>query len=124
MFFQPKETWTHEFVCLALKGQTRAPLRILPADKFQLQAAGLGRWKICLFSKANFSEFLEKLEEEFPKLRSGVGFVLMRTGHQWNRCLATTTPPAGGYSVPFMIFEGLLRIGPGRSHGLYKTFTT
>lgn len=77
-----------------------------------------------MYSKANFSEFLEKLEEEFPKLRTGVGFVLMRTGHQWNSCLATTTPPAGGYSVPFMIFEGLLRIGPGRSHGLYKTFTT
>ena len=98
-FFQPKETWTHEFFCLALKGQTRAPLR---AEKFQLQAAGLGRRKICFHSKAKFSEFREKLEEEFPKLKSGGGFVLMRTGHQGNSCLATITPPASGYSVPFL----------------------
>ena len=115
MFFQPKETWTHEFFCLALKGQTRAPLR---AEKFQLQAAGLGRRKICFHSKVKFSEFREKLEEEFPKLKSGGGFVLMRTGHQGNSCHNNTTSKW----LFCAIFEGLLRIGP--SHGLYKTSTT
>ncbi|PFX16398.1 hypothetical protein AWC38_SpisGene19330 [Stylophora pistillata] len=92
VFFQPKETWKHdELFCLALKGQTRAPLR---AEKLELQATGLGRRKVCFHSKAKSSESLEKLEEEFPKLMSGDGFVLMRTGHQGNSCLSTISPPA------------------------------
>ena len=51
VFFQPKETWTHEFFCLAQKGQERVPTK---SDKFELQAAGLGRKKICFHSKAKF----------------------------------------------------------------------
>lgn len=99
VFFQPKETWTHEFFCLAQKIQDRVPSR---AGKFELQAAGLGCRKICFHSKANFVEFSKKLEEEYPKLKSGGGFVLLRTGVQGNSCLATITPPGSGYSVPFL----------------------
>lgn len=40
--FQPKETWTHEFFCLAAKDQSRAPTR---AAKFALQQAGLVQTK-------------------------------------------------------------------------------
>lgn len=99
VFFQPKETWTHDFFCLAQKGQERVPAK---SEKFQLQAAGLGRRKICFHSKAKFAELREKLEEEFPKLKTGGGFVLMRSGHLGNSCLATIIPPASGYTVPFL----------------------
>ena len=99
-FFQPKETWTHDFFCLASKEQVRAPSR---AEKFDLQQAGLGRKKICFHSKAKFPELPKKLEEEYPKLSQGGGFELMRTGHQGsNTTLATIIPPASGYSVPFL----------------------
>lgn len=54
IFFQPKETWTHEFFCLARKGQNRVPSR---AEKFELQAGSLGRRKICFHSKAKFTKF-------------------------------------------------------------------
>ena len=98
--FQPKETWTHKFFCLAAKDQSRAPTR---AAKFALQQAGLGRRKICFHNKAKFAEFRQKLEEAFPKLCEGGGFEIMRTGHQGsNSSLTTITPPASGYSVPFL----------------------
>lgn len=99
-FFQPKETWTHDFFCLASKEQVRAPSR---AEKFDLQEAGLGRKKICFHSKAKFPELCKKLEEEYPKLSQGGGFEIMRTGHQGsNTILTTITPPASGYSVHFL----------------------
>ena len=99
-FFQPKETWTHDFFCLASKEQVRAPSR---AEKFDLQQAGLGRKKICFHPKAKFAELRKKLEEEYPKLSQGGGFELMRTGHQGsNTTLTTIIPPASGYSVPFL----------------------
>ena len=72
-FFQPKETWTHDFFCLASKKQVRAPSR---AEKFDLQEAGLGRKKICFHSKAKFPELRKKLEEEYPKLSQGGRFEL------------------------------------------------
>ena len=99
-FFQPKETWTHNFFCLASKEQVRAPSR---AEKFDLQQAGLGRKEICFHSKAKFPELCKKLEEEYPKLSQGGGFELMRTDHQGsNTTLTTIIPPASGYSVPFL----------------------
>ena len=62
-----------------------------------------GRRKICFHNKAKFAEFRQKLEEAFPKLCEGGGFEIMRTGHQGsNSSLTTITPPASGYSVPFL----------------------
>ena len=106
LFFQPKETWTHEFFCLALKNREITPSR---AEKNGLQGCGLGRKKICFHSKAQFAGFQEKLEEEYPKLKAGGGFVIMRSGNKGsNNRLAMIPPPASGYSVPFLRdFSGL-----------------
>ena len=99
LFFQPKETWTHEFFCLALKNQERVPSR---AEKMELQDCGLGRKKIVFHSNAQFPAFRKKIEEEFSKLESGGGFVIMRTGHKGSNTLLAKIPsPANGYSVPF-----------------------
>ena len=99
-FFQPKETWTHDFFCLASKEQVRAPSK---AERFELQEAGLGRKKICFHSKAKFLEIRRNLEEEYPKLSQGGGFELMRTGHQGSTTTLTTIiPSASEYSVLFL----------------------
>ena len=42
-FFIPKETWTHEFFCLADCTTETVPSRV---EKFELQSSGLGRRKI------------------------------------------------------------------------------
>ena len=99
-FFKIKETWTHDFFCLAAKDEEGVPSR---AEKFDLQHCGLGRRKVCFHSKATFTDFRRKLEEEYPKLKEGGGFELMRTGHQGsNTVLTTIIPPPSGYSVPFL----------------------
>ena len=74
MFFK-RDTWTHEFFCLADKEQMAVSSR---SFKIQLQQAGLGRKKIWFNSKANATEVKTKLEESYPKLRgdlckSGLG---------------------------------------------------
>lgn len=55
-FFKIKETWTHDFFCLAAKDQERVPTR---AEKFDLQQCGLGRIKVCFHSKASLLTFAE-----------------------------------------------------------------
>lgn len=87
------------YFCLEQKGQERIPSK---SEIFELQAAGLGKRKICFHSKAKFAELREKLEEEFLKLKAGGGFVLMRSSHLGNSCLATIIPPASEYTVPFL----------------------
>ena len=70
-FFNIKETWTHDFFYLATKDEERVPTR---AEKFDLQQCGLGRRKVCFYSKATFTGFCRKLQEEYPKLKEGGGF--------------------------------------------------
>ena len=41
-YFKPKETWTHDFFCLASPQQDQVPVK---SQKLELQAAGLGRKK-------------------------------------------------------------------------------
>ena len=55
-----RETWTHEFSCLADKSQAVAPNK---AMKYTLQLAGLGRKKVCFSMKGNAAEVKAKLEE-------------------------------------------------------------
>ena len=93
-----RETWTHEFFCLADRNQTVAPGK---GQKERLQDAGLGRKKICFHYKATSGEVKAKLEETFPKLREGGGFDILRRGPTAND-LTLIRPPASGYSVPFL----------------------
>ena len=81
------------------KIRKRVPSR---AEKFELQECGLGRKKICFHSKAKYVDLRGKLEEEFRKLKTGGGFVLMGTGHKGsNSLLSMIAPPPASYSVPF-----------------------
>lgn len=96
--YKVKETWTHEFFCLADSGCSSVPSR---AVKFQLQSAGLGRKKIIFGWKDNPFTFKAKLEEIFPRLVDGGGFEILRSGVNV-QSLVLIPPPAAGYSVPFL----------------------
>ena len=96
--FVIKETWTHDFFCLANHRQEQVPSR---AEKFQLQDEGLGRKTIVLNRRDQAIAFVEKLESIYPKLKEGSGFELLRSRPS-NKDLVVITPPASGYSVPFL----------------------
>ena len=76
--FKLRETWTHTF-CLANREQIVAPSVVLKAS---LQQVGLGRKKICFNWKATAADVKTKLEEVYPKLKSGysVPFLQDTTG--------------------------------------------
>jgi len=96
--FVVKETWTHDFICLANHCQSHVPSR---SEKFQLQDAGLGRKTIVFHRKDQPLAFAEKVESVYPKLKDAGGFELLRSGPS-NKDLVVITPPASGYSVAFL----------------------
>ena len=93
-----KETWTHDFFCLASASSECVPQR---PEKMALQNARLGQKKVVLSSKGSFVDVKEKLESVYPKLKDAGGFELLRMGSP-NAKLFLINPPAGGYSVPFL----------------------
>ena len=95
MFFSPKETWTHEFICIADKHGNQIPSRI---EKFDLQDIGLGRKRITFNRSDNNARFCEKVQESYPKLAAAGGFEVMRRGRSAKE-LVVITPPARGYDV-------------------------
>ena len=98
MFFK-RDTWTHEFFCVADKERMTVPSRSL---KSQLQQAGLGRKKVCFNGRANATEVKPKLEEIYPKLIAGGGFEILRRGPSPSELSVIPPPPNSGYSVPFL----------------------
>ena len=72
--FVVKETWTHDFFCLADCVDHQQPTR---AEKFQLQAAGLGRKTVIFNRKDGPLAFVEKLESVFPKLKGAGGLCIV-----------------------------------------------
>lgn len=95
--YKVKETWTHDFFCLSNPEQEIVPNK---GEKIRLQETGLGRKKIVFGSKDGAKEMKSKLESTYPKLVEGGGFEILRTGSKND--LVLTSPPAAGYSVPFL----------------------
>ena len=91
--------WEHEFVCLALPGQTIPPS---PMEKAELINAGLGPKKISLFEYGEAWEFHSELLGAFPQLASAGGYELMRTLPNNNRQLCLIPPQCGGYTVQYL----------------------
>lgn len=95
--FLMKETWTHDFFCLADHLEQQQPPRV---QKFTLQDAGLGRKTIVFNRNDQASAFMEKIESVYPKLENAGGFELLWSGPF--KDLVVITPPPSGYSVPFL----------------------
>ena len=98
-FFIPKETWTHEFFCLAETDTDRIPNR---QKKFILQSAGLGRKKLVFGSKDTANLIQEKLENAFSKLSHGGGFEILRSGATVKELVIIRPPANVDYAVPFL----------------------
>ena len=100
-FYVPKETWTHEFFCLA---DCEAESTLSRSEKLELQLAGLGRKKIVFGCRDNAVKVKEKLEQAYPKLDKGGGFEILRSGLSTSvRGLCVLKPSAAtGYSVNFL----------------------
>ena len=98
--FVVKETWTHEFFCLADHLQNKQRSRT-NQEKFQLPEAGLGRKSVVFHRKDQALAFVEKLESVYPKLNEAGGFEILRSGPS-NKDLVVINPPASGHSVLFL----------------------
>ena len=75
--YKPKDTWTHEFVCLRDPNQAVVPNK---AQQLELQLAGLGRKKVTFGNKDGPLQVKEKLEKIYPKLKDAGGFEILRSG--------------------------------------------
>jgi hypothetical protein len=113
--FVPKETWTHDFYTLSSTTQLFSPGR---EESDTLLSAGLGRRKlVCPNKNASHSEFQKFLESEFPRLKAGGGFELLRAvgGGGGKRRLQAIPPGPEGYNIPYIrgvIGAGVVFIRP------------
>ena len=74
---EDKPAWRHKFVCLAYVGQDKMPMS--DYDKEELYQAGLGEKEI-IFKSLDLSQqqFRDVLMNEYPRLRDGGGFQLLK----------------------------------------------
>lgn len=69
--------WTHTFYCLANRSQVRVPTT--QPEKRGLVAAGLGEKKVVVPDvNCSSKDFLEIIEDHFPKLKGARGFEFLR----------------------------------------------
>ena len=89
-----QKTWTHTFVCLGDPDDVEPPDG---TERAKLLLAGLGEKKINL----TYGDIRNDLFEEYPKLKAGGGFELLRIRHQ-SRDLEPIPIPHGGYTVEYL----------------------
>ena len=101
-FFQPKETWTHNFCLLGCVSDDISPSK---DEIVLLQKAGLGKRKIVFPNKnADHDGFMNILEKEYPKIKEGGGIELLRAvgGGGGQRKLEVLSPGPQGYSITYL----------------------
>ncbi|CAB3994772.1 PREDICTED: uncharacterized protein LOC107356592 [Paramuricea clavata] len=76
-------------------------IRNLLVEKNSLQAAGLGRKTLTFGRTDDALAFVSKIETVYPKIKTGGGFELLRSGAS-NKEIILITPPPSGYTVPFL----------------------
>ena len=92
-------TWTHSWVCLSTTSDDTIPDA---SDRVTLKLAGLGEKRFTLDCCATAQELYDVLEYQFPKLKDGGGFELLRTGEGGSRELEVVRMPAGGYTTEYL----------------------
>ena len=88
------KTWAHTFVCLSHPDDTEPPDA---SERAKLLLAGLGERKVNLIAHGDIRE---DLLTEYPKLRAGGGFELLRL--KAPRELDVIPIPRGGYTVQYL----------------------
>ena len=78
--WKPKETWTHQFVCLPNVDCNTVPNR---SEKASLQDAGLGDQRVVFTNKKGGHDHVKQtLESAYPKIKEGGGFQILQK--QWS----------------------------------------
>ena len=88
-----KPLWNHTFVCLSSTNWKHVPTF---AEKAELALSGIGEKKI---SFPPYETFEETMYREFPNLREGGGFEVLRGS---GKLLQSIPIPSGGYSVDYL----------------------
>ena len=95
--WKPKETWTHQFVCLPNVDCNTVPNR---SEKASLRDAGLGDQRVVFTNKKGGHDHVKQtLESAYPKIEEGGGFQILRSNGR--RLEAIGIPPTG-YTVPYL----------------------
>lgn len=85
-----------QHVCLAHPEDDVAPTSM---DRATLKLAGLGKKKFPVDAHCTPHEFYDEILIQFPKLRDGGGFELLRFSEGGGKTLDVIPHPKGGYSA-------------------------
>ena len=77
-------------------------------DKGKLAIAGLGEKKVAFPAGKGCKIFIDCIENEFPKLKDGGGFEILRAD---GKDLRLIPPPPGGYTIQYL--RGVLNQAKG-----------
>ena len=111
-----KPQWYHTFICLLRVNDCVVPTFV---DKGKLAIAGLGEKKVSFPQGKGCKVFIDSIEGEFPKLKDGGGFEILRAD---GKDLRLIPPPPGGYTVEYM--RGVLNQAKGYIRPLQKDLST
>lgn len=92
-------TWTHTFVCLANISQVEVPDS---DERASLQLSGLGEKRIILNAYSEMQDIYDELLFQFPKLKQGGGFELLRVPEGGGKLLQVIASPESGYTVSYL----------------------
>ena len=102
--WKPKETWTHQFVCLPNVDCNMMPNR---SKKASLRETGLGDQRVVFTNKkCGHDHVKQTLESAYPKIKEGGGFQILQSNGR--RLEAIGIPP---YWVYCPILERYIRPG-------------
>ena len=92
-------TWTHTFICLAQPDDDTVPDS---RDRATLKLAGIGEKKFAVELYCTGQEFYDDLLFQYPKLREGGGYELLRVPEGGGRELEIIKVPEGGYNAEYL----------------------
>lgn len=92
-----KPQWSHTFMCLGKVHDQTVPSSFV--EKETLAIAGLGERKIAFPAGKGCRVLVDTIEREFPKLKQGGGFEVLRSD---GKSLRVIPPPPGGYAVEYL----------------------
>ena len=94
-----KNSWTHQFVCLANVGCQNIPNR---SEKRVLKDAGLGDFRVVSSNKrGGHAHIKEMLASVFAKIKEAGGFEILRSSGS-SRSLERIQVPPTGYTVSYL----------------------
>ncbi|PFX16957.1 hypothetical protein AWC38_SpisGene18743 [Stylophora pistillata] len=107
----PRETWTHEFMCLADKDTNEIPSR---AKKFDLQENGLGRKRVVFNMPDDPFQFNNKLLESYAKLKDTGGYEFLRSGASPKTLMVIAPPPVVTMSNSYTMTPMAVRLSEAK----------